>query len=86
MLVHKTGVFAGLLAESPQQFNNRCTVQRIFLPETSQSIQISRKGLQMKLYLKRVAPNNIASWPRFAVEKEVYTCYLAALNCFIFDK
>jgi hypothetical protein len=86
MLVLKTGFYAGLLAESPHQFSNRCTVETIYYPGPSEPIQVSRKGSRMKLYLKKATPNSIASWPLYTINKAHYDCYLAALDCFVKDK
>jgi hypothetical protein len=75
-------ISAGLLAESPRQFSNVCDVKSLqIITNLNESIQISRKGSLMKLYLKKVTPN-LASWRRY-IPTSRSKFYLAALDCAI---
>jgi hypothetical protein len=82
--VNRTDFYAGLLADSPHHFGSKCIVEKAYHPTTREPIQISRKGSQMKLYLKKVTPRTIASWLSY-VFMEQPEFYLAALNCIILN-
>jgi hypothetical protein len=49
---HGTASYASPLANSPYQFRNKCTARKLF-SSTKEPIQISRKGIYIKLYVKR---------------------------------
>jgi hypothetical protein len=89
MLVLKTGVYGGLFAESPHQFSNKADINfKAASPKqngTMERIQVTRKGSLIRLYLKKVTPNTIASWPSYAINKDNYEFYLAALDCLVMN-
>lgn len=74
---HGTASYASPLANSPYQFRNKCTARKLF-SSTKEPIQISRKGIYIKLYVKKVTQESV-------VQHSGYECHLAALDCFIPD-
>jgi hypothetical protein len=87
ILVYRTGFYAGLLADSPHQFDSKCIVGKLYIPGTREPIQISQKGSHMKLYLKKIP--RIASARSYIFPQRVgynsERLYLAALNCIVRD-
>jgi hypothetical protein len=82
-----TNIYAGLLADSPNQFHHDCSVKIVDPPDGGDPIQISRKGSQMKLFLKNVTAKSIPSWPEYtknlALHEGSVTFFLATLDYLI---
>jgi hypothetical protein len=89
MLVLKTGIYGGLFANSPHQFSNKADIHSTAAsPEqnkTIEPIQVTRKGSLIRLYLKKVTPKTIASWPDYAIDGHLCEFYLAALDCLVMN-
>jgi hypothetical protein len=87
MLVLKTGIYGGLFADYPHQFSNKADIDftAVFRQQnkTIEPIQVTRQGSLIRLYLKKVTPNTIASWPYYPIDGFHYEFYLAALDCLV---
>jgi hypothetical protein len=81
--VESTLFYAGIVAESPRQFGNVCDVRKVNPTRRPEKIQVSQKGSQMNLYLKKATPHRIPTDILYKVQKEGFGFFLAALDCII---